>query len=385
MYLARPALKRYAWGSSTDLPGLLGIEPDGGPYAEAWWGAHPGGPAVVEVDGERVPLDEVIAADPVGMLGEDVVAAYDGQLPFLLKILAIAKPLSIQVHPSAEAARVGFAREEEAGIPRNAPDRVYRDDSHKPEMIVALTPLVLLSGFREAERVAEDLGRIGGPVADELATLCCSGGVPEGFVPFLKGVMANEGVPGLVADLARVGEWEGASPSLTVAANAAVHFPGDRGVLIALAMNVVRLAPGEACFTSDGIIHGHLSGVGLEIMASSDNVIRAGLTSKHIDVEGLLAVSKTMPSTPDRPEVSREGKKSVYTPVAEEYRLAVVEGGSVEFVAGPRMVLSLEGEAAVRSSTGEMTLAKGDAAFIPHSDGPAIVESVGKTAVASVR
>ncbi|MBN2176405.1 MAG: mannose-6-phosphate isomerase, class I [Demequinaceae bacterium] len=383
MYPVRPALQRYGWGSETDLPDLLGFEPDGGPYAEAWWGAHPGGPALAGTAGEAKPLDAVIAQDPEAALGGESLAAFGERLPYLLKVLAIARPLSIQVHPSLDVARAGFAREEEAGIPRDAPDRVFRDDNHKPEMIIALTPMVLLSGFRKPSKVREDIAGIGGPVAERLATLCADD-QPDGLAAFLRGVMADEEAPGLVSDLAFVGARRGASANLAVAAHAASAYPGDRGALVALAMNVVNLEPGEACFTSDGIVHSYQSGVGLEIMANSDNVIRAGLTGKHIDVAALLDVSVTTPGEPFRPAVTRDGRATHYAPPVREFGLAIADGGEAVFGSGPRMVVALEGEAVVRSAGEALTLPRGGAAFVPDSDGPATVASAGRAAVAFV-
>lgn len=382
MYHARPTLQRYDWGSTDDLPSLLGFEPDGGPYAEAWWGAHPGGAALVDVDGETRRLDDVIAGDPLSALGGEAFARF-GRLPYLLKVLAIAQPLSIQVHPSLEIARAGFAREEAAGIPKDAPNRVYRDDNHKPEMVVALTPMVLLSGFREGGALAEDLARVGGPVATRLAALCGEG-AQDDLSAYLRGVMTDDEAPGLVADLIFVRAGGQVTPNLAAAAKAAAHYPGDRGALVVLAMNLVPLAPGEACYTPDGIVHSYQSGVGLEIMANSDNVIRAGLTSKHVDVDALLEVAVTTPSRPDLPEGRSEGATTAYAPPVAEFRLSILEGGGAEFEAGPRMILALEGGAHVRTGSSEATLAKGGAVFVPDSDGPVTVESTGRTAVASV-
>lgn len=382
MYPVGPALQRYDWGTPTDLPDLLGFDQDGGPFAEAWWGAHPGGPAVADTaDGPR-PLDEVIARDPAAALGARVLATHGDRLPYLLKVLAIGGPLSIQVHPSLEVAREGFAREERAGIPRNAPERIYRDGNHKPEMIVALTPMVILSGFRPVPEVREDLAAIGGPVADRLIALCRDDS--DGLAGYLRGVMTDKEAPGLVSDLAFAGAHRGAGPNLAAAARAASRFHGDPGALVALAMNLVSLEPGEACFTPDGVVHSYQSGVGIEIMANSDNVIRAGLTPKHVDVEALLEVSRTTPSEPERPRASREGPAAVYAPPAQEFSLAIVEKGGAAFDSGPRMVVCLDGEVTARTSAESREIGRGAAVFVPDADGPLSVESRGRTAVAFV-
>jgi mannose-6-phosphate isomerase len=171
MYTVRPALLPYVWGTSDDIPDLLGLEPTGAPVAEAWWGDHPLAPATCVMDGVEVGLDQVVATDPVSALGPDLAEAYEGRLPYLLKILAIGSPLSIQVHPSVSEAHAGFAREDAAGIPVESPERTYRDRNHKPEMLVALTPMVVLAGFRPAGEIRRDLERLDHPAALELAGL----------------------------------------------------------------------------------------------------------------------------------------------------------------------------------------------------------------------
>ena len=385
MYLVRPALQRYDWGTTTDLPDLLGFAADGRPWAEAWWGAHPAAPATAEVGGTEVALDELIAADPAGALGDEVARENDGTLPYLLKVLAIAKPLSIQVHPSAEVAEEGFWREEAEGIDRDAPNRVYRDTRHKPEMVVALSPMAVLSGFRSSPEVARDLVGVGGEVASRLAdALASEASEPLGIAAFLRAALTDPESAAVVAAIARAGTKPGASPNLAAAAAAARHFRGDPGVLVALAMNLVELAPGEACYTPDGIVHSYQSGVGLEIMANSDNVIRAGLTSKHIDIPALLEVARTAPSAPHLPAERHDGDALTYTSTAREFRLTTIADGRASVDAGPRIVLCLEGETRVRSGVDEERLARGQAVFVPYSDGAATVRTTGRAAIATV-
>ncbi len=385
MYPLRPALQRYDWGSFDALPRLLGFEPDGKPYAEAWWGAHTGGAATALVGGEWRGLDALIADDPVAALGRDVIAAYGERLPFLLKVLAVARPLSIQVHPSTDLARDGFAREEAEGMPRDAPERCYKDESHKPEMVVAITRMVLLSGLRPVSLVAAELARLGGPVAARLADLLATGGSdPLGLAAFLRGTLTDPEVRDFAARVVRASAVEGATANMIVAAQAAASFPGDPGVIVTLAMNVVALQRGEACFTPDGIIHSYQSGLGLEIMANSDNVIRAGLTNKHVDVPALLKVARTAPSGATRPRESRDGAVVTYAPSAREFRLSVVEAGSGSFEPGPRIVLALEGHASARVEKGEATLKSGEAVFVPYADGELSLAASGRAAVAFV-
>lgn len=385
MYPLRPALRHYDWGDTSVIPELLGVEADGSPWAEAWWGAHPAGPSSVEKDGMWRLLDEVIAEDPFGTLGEWVVAAHGATLPYLLKVLAIAHPLSIQVHPSTEVAEAGFDREEAVGLALFDAERVFKDRRHKPELLVALTPMILLSGFRSASLIAADLAAVGGPGALRLMDVLATGGNGAlGVAAYVREALTDNELVTLVDAIRRGGSLPAASPSLAAAAAAAAHFPSDLGVLVALAMNVVVLSPGEALFTADGIVHSYQSGVGVEIMANSDNVIRAGLTAKHIDVPAVLEVARMAATSPRPPREERDGGVSVFSPPAREFRLTMVADASASFLPGPRIVLVADDSARLRVGTVDVTLRRGEAVFVPFSDGVVSVESTGRTVVAEV-
>ena len=384
MYTVRPALLPYVWGTSDDIPDLLGMEPTGAPVAEAWWGDHPLAPATCVVDGVEAGLDQVVATDPVSALGPDLAEAYEGRLPFLLKILAIGSPLSIQVHPSVSEAQAGFAREDAAGIPVDSPERTYRDRNHKPEMLVALTPMVVLAGFRPAGEIRRDIERLDHPDALELAVLLGDDvGDGAAIARYVRRCLGMTDAQGLVGALARAASEPGASGTLRVAGAAAALFPAEGGALVALAMNRVDLEPGEACFTPDGLVHSYQSGVGLEIMANSDNVVRAGLTVKHLNVDELLAVASTTPAAPTRPQsITRDGAET-FRPGAEEFVLSLLRDGHATFVAAPRIVLAIEGETRLQVSDGDArTLSRGEAAFVPFSDGDLAVTSSGLAVVA---
>ncbi len=384
MYSVRPALQRYAWGTPGDIPELLGLAPTGGPVAEAWWGVHPVAPAQCMVDGVEVGLDRLIAADPDSALGPDLAREYEGRLPFLLKVLAIGSPLSIQAHPSVRAAAAGFAREDAAGIPIDSPRRTYRDRNHKPELLVALTPMVVLSGFRRASEIRRDIERLEHPEAPGLAALLVAkDDEGEAIASFVRRCLEGADAPGLVAAVVRSASEEGAHGSLLAAAAAAAYYPADGGVLVALAMNRLDLEPGEASFTPDGIVHSYQSGVGLEIMANSDNVVRAGLTPKHVDIDELLAVASTVPAPPVRPGATRVGGADAFPESAKEFALSLVRKGVGNFPAGPRIVLVIEGEATVSTERGgERMLARGEAVFAPFADGHLAVAARGLVAVA---
>lgn len=296
--------RAYAWGSREALAEMLGTRPTGEPQAELWLGAHPGGPAsVAKATPQKQTLIDLIESDPE-RYGVD-----GGQLPFLLKVLAIGAPLSLQVHPDLEQAREGFAREEAAGVPRDARDRNYGDPNHKPELLVALSEVTALSGFRPLEEARADL--------TGLARLARASGLREGARAleavadrlrgrdpsslrreFLTWVFsADPIVEAAVAAVAAIpdacAEGEGSAPDerrrAALRELVSTH-PGDPGVLVSLLLHLVRLEPGEAIYLEARQLHAYLGGIGVEVMAASDNVLRAGLTEKHVDIAELCRV-----------------------------------------------------------------------------------------------
>jgi mannose-6-phosphate isomerase len=286
--------------------------PDGRPFAELWVGAHPDLPASARLASDHlVPLDRLIAAAPAAVLGADTAAAFGGELPFLFKVLAAATPLSIQAHPNRAQAERGFAREEQLGIPPGAPQRNYRDRNHKPELLVALTDFHALRGFRPMAEIAAELA-----VYPALA----------GLAARLDGSVA--GLRRLYADFMRLPQPEVdalLAPVLAQSRRRAddatdpgrarcrwlLHADGlfsargpagghhDRGLLSFLLLNLLHLRPGEAIYLPAGELHSYLEGAGLELMANSNNVLRGGLTNKHIDVAALLEVLHLDPHEPE--------------------------------------------------------------------------------------
>ncbi len=386
MFRLKPALQDYAWGDETSIPQLLGQPPSGEPVAEAWWGAHPAAPTLCDVDGRQISLAEVIAQDPDAMLGAEVAERFDGKLPYLLKVLAIAKPLSIQVHPSTSQALAGFAAEDEAGIQIDAPNRVYRDRSHKPEMVVAITPMSVSTGFRPHSDVADDLTLIGGAQARELRDVLLGAATPTlAIAGYLRAALALPRGAGVLNSLRALQIVAEPSAAVRAAAASALAHPDDVGAAVTLAMNVENLQIGDACFTPAGTVHSYQRGVGLEVMANSDNVVRAGLTGKHVDVEQLLGIAVTNPTTPDRPSQTVEGAAVRYETPASEFELIMVRGGESGVAAGPRVALCLEGETVIHAEAAESaTLNRGEAVFSPASDGELRVSTDGATAIVTV-
>ncbi|BCJ58442.1 mannose-6-phosphate isomerase, class I [Micromonospora endophytica] len=376
-------IKDYAWGSRSAIAALEGRPvPSDGPEAELWLGAHPGAPAVVEHDGLRVALPELIAADPQGWLGRRVCDRFGKRLPFLLKVLAAEAPLSLQAHPDAEQARTGYAADQA----RDTGHRNYVDPFHKPELLVALGPMEALCGFRDPARSAAVLAGFGVP---ELGPVCAAleagpAGLAEAVRTLLTWPAAERA--GLVAAVRAAAV---AGPDAELVALLAESYPADPGVLVALLLNRVRLAPGEAIWMPAGNLHAYLRGTGIEVMAASDNVLRGGLTPKHVDVPELLRVLRF--EVLDQPVVSpRPVTDAVVTwPVPVEdfalRRVTVTEGGPEVTVSvpGPRVVLCTSGGVTVADAGGSVTLATGRAAVGSAGAGPLTVAGAGTVYVAT--
>ncbi|MEU2117052.1 mannose-6-phosphate isomerase, class I [Streptomyces sp. NPDC016459] len=373
MDLLLNTVQSYDWGSVTALPRLLGTEPSGAPQAELWMGAHPAAPSRVRRDHRTLPLDRVIAADPLAELGAATLRRFGARLPFLLKLLAADAPLSVQVHPDPAQARAGFAREDALGIPTDAPHRTYRDAHHKPEMIVALSRFRGLCGFRAPRECADLLDALAVPAlrpyAGSLRALPQEKALAEVFTAFLRPPT------GLVASVAQAVEAAAVRTGphredFTACATVAHAHPGDPGLLAALMLRRVELAPGEGLFLAAGVPHAYLSGLGVEIMASSDNVLRCGLTSKHVDVAELLEVVR-FTATPTRVLIPR-GKdgEEVYPAPVDDFRLSRfrlrANGPARRLAPGsPQILLCVDGEAAVTSTAGAVRIGPGRCVYVP--------------------
>ncbi|RZB17289.1 mannose-6-phosphate isomerase, class I [Streptomyces sp. F001] len=359
-------IRPYAWGSTTAIPQLLGVEPTGEPQAEMWMGAHPGAPSRTD----RGTLVDVIAADPERELGAAAVAKFGPTLPFLLKILAAGAPLSLQVHPNLEQARDGYADEERRGISVDAPYRNYKDANHKPELICALTGFDGLCGFRDPNEAAELLDGLGVDSLKPYVDLLHAHPEDAALREVLTAVLTADR-----EEMARtVAEATAACSRLGGAyapyADLAHHYPGDPGVIAAMLLNHVRLQPGEALYLGAGIPHAYLDGLGVEIMANSDNVLRCGLTPKHVDVPELLRIVRFEPSDPGvlRPEASPDGEEVYETPI-DEFRLSryvLPAGGAAHDLtrATPQILLCTAGT--VRA--GEHELTPGRSVFVPAGE-----------------
>ncbi len=380
MYPLDNQVMNYAWGSKEAIAQLQGREPSEQPEAELWMGAHPKAPSTALVAGEWRPLDQLIAKEPEKLLGKRVVDRFS-RLPFLFKVLAAAEPLSLQAHPNLEQARAGFAREDAAGVPRTAPNRNYRDDNHKPELICALTPFEALCGFRSCDDLKELLGRLnctelepwlaplydGRPDSDALRA-CFSRlmQAPEQE----QRELVSRGCDALAAAM----EDELYAAAFTWALRLNEAYPADIGVITSLMLNHTVLAPGEALYLPAGNLHAYLCGTGLELMANSDNVLRGGLTPKHVDVPELLSVLvfEGGPVRKRLPTQVADGAWRYETPAAEFelWKHELGEGSfSIPASDGPEILIAVEGKASYRTEDCLVELLPGESAWFPAHAG----------------
>lgn len=366
----------YPWGTSDFICDLLGVEPDGRPFAEYWLGAHPTSPS--HVDGYS--FDQLLAADP-HLLGPECVDAFGAQLPYLMKVLSARHALSLQAHPTRELAEEGFAREEAAGVPLLDATRIYKDDWPKPELLVALTEFHSLSGFRDPFETADLFHALVPPgVLDPVIGPLTARGGAAGLEEVFLDVLSLSGERRSLVDqvLASAMNHRSAAGPLGDFARTALEldetFPGDPGILAALLMNRVVLQPGEATYMHCGRMHAHLRGSGIEIMATSDNVIRGGLTTKHIAVDELVRVVDFSPGGPDHviPVEEQPGVWSYPTPCEEfsAWRLELAPGRPTTAPApgSPRVALVTEGQVTVRSGGQSAELTRGQSIFLPATD-----------------
>lgn len=348
------------WGSLEAIPEFLGERPGDTPVSEMWFGDHPDGPTGVVGDGT---LADLIAADPRAALGKGLLFSFGPHLPYLAKLIAPAQALSLQVHPTKEIAREGFLREDVLGIPRTDPRRTYRDMNHKPEMILALTDFEALVGFRvprKARAVLDDLpGGLAASLRDRLHMPTLRGGL-RSLVTWLfdrDSPATPEAVEEFCAGC-RARLEAGTSPSVrtdSLVARLADAHPGDPGIIVAFLMNPVSLRAGEAVYIPPRQIHSYQSGFGVEVMAASDNVIRAGLTEKYVDADQLVEIVEYSAFPPVRvgPEHPTSTTDRFLAP-AQEFMVSVtgVDSGADAASAdgilvpgeGPRIVICIEGE-----------------------------------------
>lgn len=397
--ILKGVVRHYDWGSPTVIPHLLGLPPNGKPWAELWLGAHPTAPATVD----DKPLNLLISKDPHNLLGSDITST-SKNLPFLMKVLAVEHPLSLQVHPTVEQAQEGFKREQAMGIPIDSPKRSFRDSCHKPELVCALTSFELLCGFRDVQFTLALLDTIHSkeldPMRDQLRKKLSPQGL-HALVGWLLSLEKTE-VAMLLNSMLRVCSeivarnvdtspwttdtdktripadsntevadtsyhWQQWIRQLTTAIKLGEHYPQDAGVIVSLLLNYIILRPGEAMFLPPGTPHCYLRGSAVEVMACSDNVVRGGLTSKHTDINTLLEVIDTTPLAIEIQQPKTTHGITTYESHATEFSLTRIElqsDFSTAIQSGPAILLCTNGRVQVNN----LTLERGQAAWISFSE-----------------
>ncbi|MBY4837184.1 mannose-6-phosphate isomerase [Pantoea sp. DY-5] len=378
------SLQNYAWGSKTALTELYGIEnPQGLPMAELWMGAHPKSPSNVEVNGEVRSLREVIDADKVAMLGKAVAERF-GELPFLFKVLCADQPLSIQVHPSKAAAEQGFARENAAGIPLSAAERNYKDANHKPELVYALTPFQAMNGFRELHEIVSMLEPVAGahPQIAHFLENANEGNLAKLFATLLS--LQDDAKSRAIGVLKSALNAREGEPWQTIK-SIATDYPDDSGLFSPLLLNVITLQPGEAMFLFAETPHAYLKGVALEVMANSDNVLRAGLTPKFIDIPELLANLKfqAKPAATLLTQPQRDGETLNFPIPVEDFAFAI-HGLSAAPQAlaqnSAALLFCIEGQAVIEKSGQQLVLKPGESCFVAANESPVNAAGTGRLA-----
>ncbi|MDR3343884.1 MAG: mannose-6-phosphate isomerase, class I [Treponema sp.] len=394
IFKLKNTVKHYDWGSPVWIPQLVGKENPGElPWAELWMGVHPEGPSETAGSGGGISLPALISRDPPWYLGKAVAHAF-GTLPFLFKVLAAAQPLSIQAHPNEAQARQGWERENQAAIPLTAPNRNYKDPYHKPEILCALTPFKALCGFREPEEIIRGLAVFSRSAPEPLKGALASLARPvqhetsdaKRFEAFLKALfgLSPETRQALSAYTIQhpgvLGDPEELVESRKLAAYFAEQYPGDPAVLAPLYLNRLDLMPGEAVYLPAGVLHAYIHGFGVELMANSDNVLRGGLTPKHVDLEELLTILNFSAFKPEilRPIPRNDGVPEgsswvTYPTPCREFSLSLIRGhGDARAFpgTGPSIVLVTEGKLTISGKNqADILLETGESAFISAGDG----------------
>lgn len=366
-------IQEYAWGDKTSIAQLLGVKNnEGKPQAELWMGAHPKSPSIVLNGTEKISLDKLIARSPHSTLGEKVKNKF-GKLPFLLKILAAGEPLSIQAHPNLDQAKNGFARENLEGIPLDAFQRSYKDDNHKPEIICALTPFHAMNGFRPIAQIVSFLEKIQDPFFGKLVTLLKSNEPSIGLKLFFEEVMrCPDNLKASLLQQACSTAQKNQDIAFEWVLKLNKQYLGDIGALCPLFLNVITLNPGEAMFLEAGRLHSYLMGVGVELMANSDNVLRGGLTPKFVDIDELLRILKFEVSHLQilKPQGFLEEK--YFPDFVEEFSLSAIESPGdrnyeIEQNKKPSILICISGNGRFFDNEIDIHFEKGQSFFIPAS------------------
>lgn len=392
--LMQNPIQGYDWGSHDSLTTLFGIpNPEGKPQAELWMGAHPNGCSEITCGDQVQKLSTLIDSAPAAVLGEATLARF-GSLPFLFKVLCAEKALSIQVHPSKAQAETGFAKEEAAGIDPKAANRNYKDPNHKPELVFALTPYQAMNGFRSIPAILVLFERVKlAAIADltgALATAHAANQGEAGLQHFFQQLLMLEGVrkEAALTDLLAYANEHQDEETFALITSLAAQYPGDVGLFSPLLLNVVTLQPGQAMFLDACTPHAYVRGTGLEIMANSDNVLRAGLTPKYIDVAELLDCTRCLPKPDDQILLAphREGAVQHFEVPVPDFTFSVYPAGEHALTtASAEILFAIDGPVILKRGDNTLRLEKGQSAFIPAATGSYQLLAEGRVARAGNR
>jgi len=381
-----PVIQPYAWGSRRAIADFLGLpSPSPTPQAELWMGAHPKAPSKILFEGRHQPLDAVIGRFPEAFLGPEALSRFGPRLPYLFKILAADQPLSIQAHPSQPQAQAGFARENAQGIPLSADNRNFKDDGHKPECICAVTSFWGICGFRPFDNMLSMLASVWPDRESGLIEVLSGSRTPAGLRLFFEMLMSlprQRREPLIESVVAAASDKAFNEPERQWIQKLQSLYPGDIGVISPILLNLFQLQPGEAMFLPAGRLHAYFGGLGIELMANSDNVLRGGLTPKHIDVPQLIDIVDFNPAPPAVLQpVETSPSERIYASPVDEFLLSVVETGKGSVYQcsdeqhSAEIILCSRGEACIRSPEQQlMMLRKGESALIPAAVGPYVIE-----------
>ncbi|MBO7048543.1 MAG: mannose-6-phosphate isomerase, class I [Spirochaetia bacterium] len=367
-----PAQKHYAWGSETKIQALTGLKADGKPLAEIWMGSHPNGMSYIEIEGKAIPVSDFIAGNPEKALGKRCIEKF-GSMPFLFKMLAADKPLSIQAHPDSETAISGFEREERNHIPMDHFTRVYKDSNHKREMIYAISTFYALKGFRSVEEIKVNFKKFF-PFSGNAFVDFRYSGEEDFYKKFftrllsmdqtLRKAMLRE----LEATASGMGEVE-----QFIFRKLLYDFPGDRCVFAPLFLNCIKLNPGECMSIDEGQLHSYVDGLCFEVMSSSDNTIRGGLTEKFIDVLELFTIMKFVHGSKVCVDPVWNGLEKIYSPGWDEFCFSSIVIGGKSYT-GPKehsleIIFIYSGSGKIENSAFSLDIKSGTAVLIPAEAG----------------
>ncbi|EGR1464638.1 mannose-6-phosphate isomerase, class I [Vibrio cholerae] len=379
-------IQNYAWGSKTAFQQLFELEnPTDEPQAELWMGAHPNGCSGIAINGKIVQLSDFIAQNPNLILGEYTARQF-GELPYLFKILAAENALSIQVHPNKQQAERGFAQEEKLGIAPTAAYRNYKDPNHKPELVYALTEYQAMNGFRANQEILNYFIELSIDEIQPLVDAFQSNSTEQGLRDFFSGLLSLQGeIKNRALEVLITQAKQIDLPLFQLIVELEKHYPNDIGLLAPLMLNVITLQPGEAMFLDAETPHAYLHGTGLEIMANSDNVLRAGLTPKYMDIDELVACTqfkhKPLEQLRLKSEVI-EGCEQYPIPVAD-FKFAIIPPATQQTIGvqSAEIVLPLDSSMILRHTNGEKCLVrKGQSVFIPAYAEQYTIECDGRVA-----